>query len=384
MISSLSAVRYGVAWKYVFLLTSLLMALHFFLINGDIDAREVGSMIATAYSLKETIEIANSPMRNTKIQTPTANLPPDQVMADLYTPGFTLPDQIPVTQPPEDQLVEIALSPKEEYFSLCVAAKDQAQDLPEFLSHHYHHMNVSRFYIMDDRSDPPLETFDYPEIPRSALTFNHYTEARGEWGQMQLWIYEECMFHYRANHTWMGFIDVDEFLEIRTNETMEGILREFPNNTGQLSVNWKMQTSSGLIHRPKSVRESFVTCIKNGPDIDDETLDDRHVKSIVRTEKYNGIQSPHMFRLKDDAISVGEDGKTFSPGHAWRIPITRERTVLHHYVLKSKDEFQEKADRWKGEIPKGWDFWDRLEKTPHMDCPEMARYVDADLTVSGA
>ena len=106
------------------------------------------------------------------------------------------------------------------------------------------------------------------------------------------------------------------------------------------------------------------------------SVNDRHVKSIVRTDKFDGLLSPHMFKLKDDAIPVGEDELIVSPGYAWRFPITRERIVLHHYAIKSRQEFQEKLDRWKGESVRNWPWWDKLEGGPHLDCPEMARYTE--------
>jgi hypothetical protein len=329
------------SWKHVLCLASILVALHLLLNNGGL-AKQAFATISTG--------------------TPTVGSPESQTSKI-------------------DIAIEDTIPTGEEYFALCVASKDQASELPEFLRHHYHHMNVTRFYIMDDRSDPPLSSFKYPGIPRSALTFNHYTQddaGKVGLGLMQWWIYQECINLYKDNHTWMGFIDADEFFEVRTNETMEGILRELGKNNhiGSLSANWRMHTSSGHIEPPESVREGFVSCIQTNYTVDDMSQDERHVKSIVRTDKFDGLHSAHMFKLKDGAIAVGEDGKVVSPGTAWRFPITRNRVVLHHYAIKSRREFQEKMDRWKGDIPKGWWFWDHLEGFPQVDCPEMARYTE--------
>jgi hypothetical protein len=279
----------------------------------------------------------------------------------------------PVAQAPEAQ------APAEEYLAFCVAAKDQSLDLPEFLQHHYYHMNVSRFYIMDDRSEPPLSSFDDYGIPRSALTFNYYTKKDATKvgpGFFQWWLYQECINLYRHQHTWMAFFDADEFLEVRTNETVEDILRglESDDHIGALGINWITHTSAGILTRPESVRASFDVCFRSDFTVNEFSEIDRHVKSIVRTDKFNGMFSPHMFQLKDEAISVGEDGLEIKPGTAWRFPITRNRLALHHYATKSREEFQQKIDRWKGDIPKDWSHWDMLENAPHMDCPEMARY----------
>lgn len=266
------------------------------------------------------------------------------------------------------------------YLAVCVAIQDQHEDLKEFLLHHYNHMNVSHFYIMDDRSDPPLSTFDDYPIPRSAITFNHYDEAQVSKrppGFFQWWIYEECIRLYKDSHTWMGFIDIDEFLEIKTSETFESILKSLEANehVGALSVNWKVHTSADLLERPQSVRQNFTECMDEQLDIErgDKGIE-RHVKSFVKTQYFTGLISPHMFQLKDNAISVGEDERTFQPGVAWRQPPTWDRIVLHHYAVKSKQEFQEKLDRWKGEVPRNWEYWDMVHSGTPYHCPEMTKF----------
>lgn len=47
----------------------------------------------------------------------------------------------------------------DEYVAVCIAVKDVANDLVEFFVHHYHHMGIRRFYVMDDGSEPPLSDF---------------------------------------------------------------------------------------------------------------------------------------------------------------------------------------------------------------------------------
>lgn len=271
--------------------------------------------------------------------------------------------------------------PKQEYLALCVAIKDQHADMQEWLVHHYYHMNVSRFYIMDDRSDPPLSTYQNYSIPRSALTFNHYQEKAATLppGNMQLWIYEECNRLYGDKHAWMGFIDVDEYLEVRTkNETFQDILEHLDEdeNIGQLSVNWKTHTSAGLPTPPESVRQGFVLCT-------DEELDEsrgdkwlnRHVKAFVKSGYMVSIITPHFFKLKGNAITVGEDEQEVSPGFAWRIPVTRNRLSLHHYTVKSRQDYAEKLARWKSDLNyRGWEAWDDVHAGVQEVCFEMTHY----------
>jgi hypothetical protein len=300
---------------------------------------------------------------------------------ELPVPEVHLPDaHLPWTDPAAHRL---PAEPAEEYLAFCVAAKDQEKDLPEFLQHHYYHMNVSHFYIMDDRSEPPISSERDYGIPKTALTFKHYTaeeSAAHRNGKMQWHIDDQCMQLYGSKHTWIGFIDVDEFFEVRTTETMEDILRQLEQDkqVGALATNWKTHTSGGLLTRPDSVRESFTVCIDDDDNVRHVDIFplDKHIKVIVQTSKYASVQSPHQMNLKDGAVTVGEDGRTFQPGGGQRIPITRNRVVLHHYAVKSRQEFEEKMARWKGDIGRKWNFWDNIHGVPSADCPEMRRYVD--------
>ena len=264
----------------------------------------------------------------------------------------------------------------EEYIAICMAVKDQSQDLPEFLIHHYYNIGIRRFYIMDDGSNPPLSSVTNYGIPDSAITF-HYYNASERVPMMQLNIYNQCNEWYGKNHTWIAYFDADEFLEIISpNESLLSILREFEknDNIGAFGPNWRMHTSSNLEHRPKSARKGFTTCIYDDEEHNGEASDNKHVKSIVRTSKYDSAINPHAFNLKDGAHLVGEDGKYINHW-AFRQPITRNRVALHHYAVKSWEEYEVKMNRSNAMgSTKGMEFWEHVRDIPHVECPEMARY----------
>lgn len=171
----------------------------------------------------------------------------------------------------------------------------------------------------------------------------------------------------------MGFIDLDEFLDIKTTETLEGILRdaETHDDIGALKLNWKTHTSAGLLERPESVRQSFDVCID--PDGDVTQLDD-YTKSIVRTDRFAPpLASPHQVSLQPGNFSFGEDLKKCEEPVAFRIPTSHNRLFVHHYVLKSKAEYQAKIDRWTGN-PRSWENWNFIEGHVLVNCSEMKRY----------
>ncbi|KAF4625746.1 hypothetical protein G7Y89_g12417 [Cudoniella acicularis] len=243
------------------------------------------------------------------------------------------------------------------------------------------HERIRNFYIMDDGSSPPLESLSSTfGVPIDTLHFEYQDQAhRGAGHSQQLDIYSRCIEHYGEQHTWMAFLDGDEFLETPAgNETLEEILRDLEDhddNIGALAVNWQMHTSSGLLTRPESTRKAFVDCIWDDPENGGKNSNNTHVKSIVRTDKALRPSNPHLWYLKDGAITVGEHYDVVN-SEAFRIPITRDRIALHHYAGKSREEYEAKMLRGNAmDDPKGEGFWNSLENLlPHVKCPEMAKY----------
>lgn len=80
-----------------------------------------------------------------------------------------------VAKPSSHQVIPSTIirdSPHDEYLAVCLYVQNQAQDLPEWFIHHYYQMNIRRFYVMDDGSDPPMSQFVHTfGIPEEAIDF---------------------------------------------------------------------------------------------------------------------------------------------------------------------------------------------------------------------
>jgi hypothetical protein len=158
----------------------------------------------------------------------------------------------------------------EEYAAICMAVKDQYLDLPEFFIHHYHHLGIRRFYIMDDGSNPPLSSFTDYGIPRKHLTFHYWNRTTDHVHDMQDHVYNACVNLYRDKHAWIAFLDADEMLEMTGEETLTEMLQRLEKNrhVGALGVSWQTHSSNHLLTRPASMRKAFTDCSKcsmNGP-----------------------------------------------------------------------------------------------------------------------
>lgn len=85
--------------------------------------------------------------------------------------------------------------------------------------------------------------------------------------------------------------------------------------------------------------------------------------------------NPHKFATSEGSYTVGENGDHID-AYAWRRPITRSRIGVHHYAVKSREEYEQKMMRGNGmSDPKGEEFWEEMENgLPHVNCSEMAAY----------
>ncbi|KAF4637094.1 hypothetical protein G7Y89_g998 [Cudoniella acicularis] len=292
------------------------------------------------------------------IYNPLKNVLGSKEPAKAYAPPST--NYSAMYPPPSD----------EEYVAICLAVRGQHADLPEFMTHHYHHLGIRRFYIMDDGSEPPLSTYDDYGIPRKHITFHYYNRTTDHVPDMQDHIYNSCMNLWRNEHTWMAFLDADEMLEMTGEEDLTTLLKRLEKNRmiGALAVQWQTHTSNGLLKRPISARKGFTDCIWDGTPTHNQMY-----KSIVKTEFHNGHNHVHQAFLTDNTLTVGEDG--LNVPLAARNPITRNRIALHHYALKSREEYEEKIARSNAmDQPKDWSFWESVEGMGGVPCFEMSTY----------
>lgn len=214
-------------WKRVGILTAVLISLHLIFFA---DFHTALNRIAAAPLTTEQSVPAKSPTHSATDRYPTIKGQGIDPAEDLVVdPGAK--DDHKVFAPYD------AVGRPDEYVAVCISVKDQALDLIEFFVHHYHHMGIRRFYVMDDGSDPPLSSYEYPGIPRSILTFTWQDPAHRE-RAMQLRFYNWCIERYSNDHKWIAFLDGDEFLDTPGDENLIEVLQTFDGNdtVGALAV----------------------------------------------------------------------------------------------------------------------------------------------------
>ncbi|PQE07178.1 hypothetical protein CJF31_00004844 [Rutstroemia sp. NJR-2017a BVV2] len=355
---------HGVPWKTIFLCVSALIMIHYMLVDFEPSREKHASPSPKPATNDEIADADTTPGRKVG---PAGTFEDFKAMFGL-SESTAMKEGHRMKKLPAGSALAHPYSRDDEYVAFCMSVKDQRLDLPEFFIHHYHHLGIKRFYIMDDGSNPPLSEMPDLGIPREHVTFEYFDRADHR-PDMQDYLYTLCVEKYRSNHTWMAFLDADEYLEMKGAETLNQFLEEYEKDThvGAVVVSWQTHSSAGVLKRPKSCRKAYIDCIWDG---------DGHnimFKSIARLSLIDRTYRVHQIHSLDGAVAVDEHGEQI-PGHL-RIPPTKDRIALHHYALKSREEYQQKCDRGNGmDDPKDWTFWDSVEGMAGVECTSMTEY----------
>lgn len=245
------------SWGFIVLFFTILVTLHFTLLTLNPSEEAV---LRSSAILEDASTTSSQP-------TPTDTGDPGTFKAFLNGIGTSKESSSKGNKELAEQVEKMpqGIDPEDEYLAICMAVKDQHLDLPEFFIHHYHHLGIRRFYIMDDGSEPPLSSYEDYGIPRKHLTFHYWNRTTDRVPGMQHHVYQACVNLYRDQHVWMAFLDADEMLEMTGEETLTEMLKRFEKNRsiGALAVNWKTHGSNGLLTRPESARKAFTDCSKS-------------------------------------------------------------------------------------------------------------------------
>ena len=269
--------------------------------------------------------------------------------------------------------------------------KDVSLELREFITHHYYHHGIRKFYIYDDGSNPPLS--DHPEVdnynvPEAVLNFTYIASdsvPEDERKHLQDHTMERCIRENGHKHHWMGLLDPDEYLEMRHNQypTLVSWLQYWENDSprkdtvGALAVSWLPHNSASLDAIPTTgFRDAYTTCVSGGGP---SPYLIHHSKSFVRPQFVSGIPNIHMVWLNNDTMhTYGEQEDEI--GDVTRSPLTHEYWALHHYGTGSRKYFEQKAGKGrsqgKGMWPVDEAYWNRYhDGVISYECKEMQKFV---------
>lgn len=254
--------------------------------------------------------------------------------------------------------------------AICAVVKDQHRDIREWIEYH-RWIGVSKIYLYDNNSTVPLAT-TVPDYLHSGLVEYSYFAGKKRERHLfsttnQAFAYNDCIVRYRGRHKWLAFIDADEFIVLRNNTIPDiTLFMSKYERYGGLALNWIFFGSAGHVTRPKGgVLVNYVQCFPL------DHKEHKVVKVIANTKylKTIGDDPHHVFYLSKDKTTVNENfvavkgAASASPSHT--------KIALHHYLLKSEEEYKQKMARGSAAgNQKTWDFFVNVNAQANQTCPE--------------
>ena len=234
-------------------------------------------------------------------------------------------------------------------YDLAVVAifKDEARYLKEWLDYHLL-AGIEHFYLYNNNSSDDFAEVLAPYVDAKLVTLTAWP------GKLQMFpAYNDAIEKFRFDCRYMAFIDLDEFIFPKTNqsvaEVVDEIFAEYPNMAA-LGVNWQCFGSNRLeaADYTRGVLERFTRRAKTdwfSAGKDDSNEGNIYIKSIVNPRRVDYFSSPHFAICFADLKTINSRGEeTYLAGS---YPVAADKIVVNHYFTKSREEYARKK------MPKG-------------------------------
>lgn len=130
------------------------------------------------------------------------------------------------------------------YCSVCLIIRDENEYLEEWLRWHIG-QGVEHFYIYDHGSTKPVKDFVLSlgsEISEKVTV----TDWSGKHKDAQPEAYNDCLKRYRGESRWIGFIDADEQVRVKTGQSLPAFLKDYEDYAGVFAV-WITYDANGQV-----------------------------------------------------------------------------------------------------------------------------------------
>lgn len=209
--------------------------------------------------------------------------------------------------------------------------KDENDYLDEWVSYHFG-IGFEHIVIYDNESIVPVKN-------KWGKKVSVIKEHRPFEGSAEDNCHNDTVKNFNAN--WIARIDVDEFIVLKKHKNINELLENY-KDFGGLGINWRIFGTSGHVAKPEGfVRDNYFwripdNCgwILNGGSF--------QLKTIIRREFCVRVHHPH-FCVSTRPL-VNEDFVPYPD--AWT-DSSRSKAIIHHYVTKSLEEWNQKHELWR-------------------------------------
>ena len=140
--------------------------------------------------------------------------------------------------------------------SICAIFKNEAPYLKEWIEFHQL-IGVEHFYMYNNNSEDK-----YLNVLQDYIDKGIVTLVQWEKNQAQMEAYQDCISKFSNETNWLGFIDIDEFINPIDFDNIYDFLKPYQRRYGSVLIYWLMFGTSGLKDRDRKglVCEDFTSC----------------------------------------------------------------------------------------------------------------------------
>ena len=207
--------------------------------------------------------------------------------------------------------------------------RDEGTYLTEWIRH-YRAIGADRIVVYDNQSSDHSRAI----LRAAALAYGNVRMVRWpdrEGRSSQRTAYNHALKRCRTE--WIAFFDADEFLNPAPHASFGAFLAAMPDDCGAVAVNWLLFGSGGARTRePGDVRERFV---RSAPPAHGTN---RRFKTVARARCVEDMRIHHA--ILREGYYADAAGRSIEPMEHPSRTVCTDGPRLHHYVLKSWEEFK--------------------------------------------
>jgi hypothetical protein len=211
-------------------------------------------------------------------------------------------------------------------------ARDEP-NIAEWIAHHLL-IGFDKIVVFDNLS----------KIPISSLVKNNFNQRleiityNGS-GNVKLTLMKKALeMSEKENHSWMLYLDADEFLNINKFDNVKSLLDNF-SEADSIGVNWLMFGTSGFKVQPKGlITENFIRS---------EITLNPHIKTFVRPSAVIRATNPHFYIMIDSSRCYSINGTKMSMGpfNYQHLLFIKSVAYIAHYYTQSEEEHIRRKSR---------------------------------------
>jgi hypothetical protein len=237
--------------------------------------------------------------------------------------------------------------------SICAIFQNEAIYLKEWIEYHLL-VGVEHFYLYNDRSTDHYQKVLAPYVERGIVDlFNCLPLNEETFFYTQRRAYVRGLNVARGASKWVAFVDLDEFIVPKKDDTISDMLRFYADNLGVM-IRWKKFGTSGYWELPKD--KLMIECLTKASSCDDE--DNFITKSILQLSLLPDVffdeeyVSEHKLDLVHFCVWEPYDGKKAKNkgpisynGRVQKRLDTEDAQINHYWCRSEKSYREEKVPR---------------------------------------